>query len=46
MGEREIEAKHFTPQEIDDLLAFFETLNGSWPDLKPFEKAWKDLGVE
>ncbi|MEZ5363196.1 MAG: cytochrome c peroxidase [Bryobacterales bacterium] len=46
VGEREIEAKHFTPQEIDDLLAFFETLNGSWPDLKPFEKAWKDLGVE
>ncbi|MCB9383610.1 MAG: c-type cytochrome [Bryobacterales bacterium] len=46
VGEREIEAKHFTPQEIDDLLAFFETLNGSWPDLKPFEKAWKDLDVE
>lgn len=46
VGEREIEAKHFTPQEIDDLLAFFETLNGSWPDLYPFEQAWKDLGVE
>ena len=46
VGEREIEAKSFTPQEIDDLLAFFETLNGSWPDLAPFEQAWKDLGVE
>ena len=46
VGEREIEAKHFTPQEIDDLLAFFETLNGAWPDLHPYEQAWKDLGVE
>ncbi len=46
VGEREIEAKHFTPQEIDDLLAFFETLNGPWPDLSRFEQAWKDLGVE
>lgn len=46
VGEREIEAKNFTPQEIEDLLAFFETLNGAWPDLNPFEQAWKDLGVE
>jgi len=46
VGEREIEAKRFTPDEIDDLLAFFETLNGAWPDLNPFEQAWKDLGVE
>jgi cytochrome c peroxidase len=46
VGEREIEAKHFTPREIDELLAFFETLNGRWPDLNPFEQAWKDLGVE
>ena len=46
VGEREIEAKNFTDQEIEDLLAFFETLNGAWPDLNPFEQAWKDLDVE
>ena len=46
VGEREIEPKGFTPREIDDLLAFMETLNGEWPDLVPFEQAWKALGVE
>ncbi|MBI1355307.1 MAG: c-type cytochrome [Acidobacteria bacterium] len=46
VGEREIEPKAFSEQEIDDLIAFLETLNGDWPDLKPFEQAWKALGVE
>ena len=46
VGEPEIEPKKFTSAEIDDLLAFFETLNGSWPDLRPFEEAWEALGVE
>lgn len=45
-GEREIEPKAFTEQEMDDLLAFLETLNGAWPDLEPFEQAWQALGVE
>ena len=46
VGEREIEPKAFTEQEIDDLLAFLQTLNGEWPDLQPFEEAWQALGVE
>lgn len=46
VGEREIEPKGFSDQEIEDLLAFLETLNGAWPDLEPFEKAWQALEVE
>jgi cytochrome c peroxidase len=46
VGERETRPLKFSEQQIVDLLAFMETLNGDWPDLAPFEKAWKELGVE
>jgi len=43
IGESEIDPRGFTDAEVDDLLAFMETLNGEWPDLKPFEEAWERL---
>ena len=43
VGEREIDPRPFTEQEIDDLMAFLETLNGEWPDLDRFEPAWREL---
>lgn len=46
VGEREIQPKGFSEQEIEDLLAFMETFNGEWPDLEPFEQAWQALDVE
>ncbi len=46
VGEREIEPRPFSAEEIDDLTAFMETLNGEWPDLDPFELAWKELVSE
>ncbi len=46
LGESEVEPLNLTDREIDDLIAFLETLNGDWPDLLPFEEAWKKLGVE
>ena len=32
-GEPREPCRRFTPEEIDDLEAFMETLNGSWPNL-------------
>lgn len=46
LGESEVEPLNLTGDEIDDLIAFMETLNGEWPDLEPFERKWKELGVE
>ena len=46
VGESEVEPLELSDSEIDDLIAFLETLNGDWPDLAPFEKAWKEMGVE
>lgn len=46
VGEREIDAIALSREEIDDLLVFLETLNGEWPDLQPFEAAWKGLVAE
>jgi len=46
VGRPEIDPVDITDAEADDLLAFLETLNGTWPDLDRFERAWKDLGVE
>lgn len=43
VGVREIDPIPLTEEEIDDLVAFLETLNGSWPNLSPYEAAWKEL---
>ena len=43
IGQREIDAIPLTDEEIDDLVAFLETLNGEWPDLAPYQAAWKKL---
>ena len=46
IGEPENDKLDLTVDERDDLVAFLETLNGDWPDLEPFQKAWAVLGVE
>ncbi len=43
IGEREIDPVPLTDDEIDDLIAFLETLNGAWPDLAPYKAAWQRL---
>jgi cytochrome c peroxidase len=42
-GQPEVDPLGLSEQEIEDLLAFMETLNGPWPDLAPFEQAWREL---
>ncbi len=43
LGETELDPLELTPQDHLDIKAFMETLNGSWPDLAPFKKAWEAL---
>ena len=43
LGETELDPLGMTPEELADIKAFLETLNGGWPDLAPFAKAWKTL---
>ncbi len=43
IGETELDPLGLTEQEHADLMAFLETLNGSWPDLGPYEAAWNAL---
>ncbi len=43
VGESELDPLDLTQAEKDDLLTFLETLNGDWPNLSVFEKAWKEL---
>lgn len=43
IGKREIDPIPLTADEVDDLVAFLEVLNGDWPDLAPYEAAWKEL---
>lgn len=43
VGTREIDPIPLTAEEVEDLVAFLETLNGEWPDLAPYEAAWKQL---
>lgn len=43
LGETEIDPLRLSPEELTDLKAFLETLNGDWPDLEPFEEAWQAL---
>lgn len=45
IGESEVDPRNFSDSEVEDLVAFMETLNGAWPDLAPFEKAWAELNA-
>ncbi len=46
IGVSEIDPISLTEQDVDDLVAFLETLNGTWPDLGPYETAWNELVAE
>ncbi len=43
VGETELDPLQLTEQDHSDIKAFLDTLNGSWPDLAPFEAAWDAL---
>lgn len=43
VGETELDPLELTDQDHADLKTFLETLNGAWPDLAPYEAAWKAL---
>lgn len=43
VGETELDPLGLTDQDHADLKTFLETLNGAWPDLAPYEAAWKAL---
>ena len=43
VGESELDPLGLTSQDHEDIKAFLETLNGSWPDLDPYESAWNAL---
>lgn len=43
LGETELDPLELTAADHADIKAFLETLNGSWPDLAPYEAAWKAL---
>ncbi len=43
VGESELDPLELDDDEITDLLAFLDTLNGSWPDLSGYATAWKKL---
>lgn len=43
LGETELDPLGLTDSDHADIKAFLETLNGSWPDLAPYEAAWNAL---
>ncbi|ETX02356.1 MAG: hypothetical protein ETSY2_35705 [Candidatus Entotheonella gemina] len=43
VGESELDPLELEEDEIADLLAFLETLNGAWPDLSGYAAAWEKL---
>jgi cytochrome c peroxidase len=43
VGESEIDPIDLTPEDVEDLVAFLEVLNGDWPELAPYETAWNNL---
>ena len=43
VGETELDPLELSEQDHEDIKAFMETLNGSWPDLAPYERAWNAL---
>lgn len=42
-GASELDPLELSKQDHSDIKAFLETLNGSWPDLEPYEAAWDEL---
>ncbi len=42
-GETELDPLELTERDHADIKAFLETLNGTWPDLAPYEAAWNAL---
>ena len=43
VGETELDPLQLSEQDRADIKAFLATLNGSWPDLEPYESAWKAI---
>ena len=43
VGESELDPLELDEDEIADLLAFLDTLNGAWPDLSGYAAAWEKL---
>ena len=43
VGQSEVDPVYLTDAAKADLAAFMEALNGPWPDLEPFERAWARL---
>ena len=43
LGETELDPLELTLEEASDIKAFLEMLNGAWPDLAPYERAWGEL---
>lgn len=43
VGKSELDPLRFSARDKRDLLAFMEALNGSWPDLAPYEAVWQQL---
>ncbi len=43
LGETELDPLGLTEKDHSDIKAFLETLNGPWPDLAPYERAWDAL---
>jgi len=43
LGHTELDPLGLSDQDHADVKAFLETLNGTWPDLAPYEAAWDSL---
>lgn len=43
LGETELDPLNLSEQDQADIKAFLATLNGTWPDLAPYETAWDAL---
>ncbi len=43
VGDSELDPLDLTERDHADIKAFLGTLNGSWPDLAPYEAAWNKL---
>ncbi len=43
VGKSELDPLGFSKRDVNDLLAFMDALNGAWPDLAPYSRAWDAL---
>lgn len=43
VGESELDPLELDDDEIEDLIAFLDTLNGAWPDLSGYAAVWEKL---